>query len=204
MKQIVDKLNKIAKAIDENTTIPKRKLIIDSLDAITKALQGTIVNSHLIVDKLDRIAKAVKDYHGGGGEEYEYKEVAINLVDNAGSQLPYVIFDAEVMGGVVPNGDTHIHTPVPLFYVNDGGTVTPLDYDTMRVVNYRNTSPLMPARYFGRLVVYDAGDSEVTITGNHCTVNRLSTEPYTEYDIVITPSAEDISITITLDVEGEK
>lgn len=198
MKQIVDKLNKIAKAIDENTTIPKRKLIIDSLDAITKALQGTIVNSHLIVDKLDRIAKAIKDYHGGGGNSFEYKEVAINVVDNTAGQLPVVTFDAEAMGFVVPNGETHITTPVSVFYNNDDGIIVPIEYSTMWCVNFRNYSPLMPERYYGRLVVYDSGDCDVTITGNHCSVSKLSTTPV-EYDIIITPSAEDISITITLD-----
>lgn len=64
MKQIVDKLNKIAKAIDSDVTISNRKLIIDSLDSITKAFGGTPNNSKLIVDKLDDIANYV---HGGGG-----------------------------------------------------------------------------------------------------------------------------------------
>lgn len=64
MKQIVDKLNKIAKSIDENARIPNRKLIIDSLDEITRSLKGRIVNSHLIVDKLDAIALAAKDWGG--------------------------------------------------------------------------------------------------------------------------------------------
>lgn len=72
MKQIVDKLNKIAKAIDSDVTISNRKLIIDSLDSITKAFGGTPNNSKLIVDKLDDIANNV---HGGGGtytETYQF------------------------------------------------------------------------------------------------------------------------------------
>lgn len=56
MKQIVDKLNKIAKKIDESVEIPQTDLIIDSLDAITKAYGGTPNDSHLIVDKLEDIA----------------------------------------------------------------------------------------------------------------------------------------------------
>ena len=64
MKQIVDKLNKIAKAIDSDVTISNRKLIIDSLDSITKAFGGTPNDSKLIVDKLEDIANYV---HGGGG-----------------------------------------------------------------------------------------------------------------------------------------
>lgn len=56
MKQIVDKLNKIAKKIDESVEIPQTDLIIDSLDAITKAYGGTPNDSNLIVDKLEDIA----------------------------------------------------------------------------------------------------------------------------------------------------
>lgn len=55
MKQIVDKLNKIAKKIDESVEIPQTDLIIDSLDAITKAYGGTPNDSNLIVDKLEDI-----------------------------------------------------------------------------------------------------------------------------------------------------
>lgn len=69
MKQIVDKLNKIAKAIDSDVTISNRKLIIDSLDSITKAFGGTPNDSNLIVDKLETIARVA---HGGGGEGLTY------------------------------------------------------------------------------------------------------------------------------------
>lgn len=72
MKQIVDKLNKIAKAIDSDVTISNRKLIIDSLDSITKAFGGTPNDSKLIADKLEDIANYV---HGGGGtytETYQF------------------------------------------------------------------------------------------------------------------------------------
>lgn len=62
MKQIVDKLNKIAKAIDESVELPTTDLIIDSLDAITTAYGGTPNDSNLIVDKLDAIAEVA---HGG-------------------------------------------------------------------------------------------------------------------------------------------
>lgn len=64
MKQIVDKLNKIAKAIDENVELSDRDLIIDSLDSITKAFGGTPNESNLIVDKLEDIAGVAS---GGGG-----------------------------------------------------------------------------------------------------------------------------------------
>lgn len=62
MKQIVDKLNNIAKAIDENVELPTTDLIVDSLDAITRAYGGTPNDSNLIVDKLEAIAGVA---HGG-------------------------------------------------------------------------------------------------------------------------------------------
>ena len=67
MKQIVDKLNEIAKAIDESVELPDTGLITDSLDAITKAFGGTPNDSNLIVDKLDDIAGVAS---GGGGGDY--------------------------------------------------------------------------------------------------------------------------------------
>lgn len=80
MKQIVDKLNKIAKAIDENVDIPESNLITDSLDAITTALGGTPNDSSLIVDKLEDIAGVAT---GGGGGESLFK--ICNLQINAGN-----------------------------------------------------------------------------------------------------------------------
>lgn len=62
MKQIVDKLNNIAKAIDENVELPTTDLIVDSLDAITRAYGGTPSDSNLIVDKLEDIEEVA---HGG-------------------------------------------------------------------------------------------------------------------------------------------
>ena len=108
MKQIVDKLNKIAKAIDSDVTISNRKLIIDSLDSITKAFGGTPNDSKLIVDKLEDIAKYV---HGGGGtytETYQfikggtYTVTSPNLFCNIGSDtdeiLPYTDVTLNING----------------------------------------------------------------------------------------------------------
>ena len=96
MKQIVDKLNKIALAIDENVEIPTTDLIIDSLDAITKAYGGTPNDSKLIVDKLEAISEVA---HGGttptgtititeNGEgidvaQYRYADVSVSGGDDA-------------------------------------------------------------------------------------------------------------------------
>lgn len=99
MKQIVDKLNKIAKAIDSDVTISNRKLIIDSLDSITKAFGGTPNDSKLIVDKLEDIANYV---HGGGGtytETYQFikggtytatsPNLTLEIGDNGTEIYPY-------------------------------------------------------------------------------------------------------------------
>lgn len=108
MKQIVDKLNKIAKAIDSDVTISNRKLIIDSLDSITKAFGGTPNDSKLIVDKLEDIANYV---HGGGGtytETYQfikggtYTATSPNLFLDIGSDtdeiLPYTDVTLNING----------------------------------------------------------------------------------------------------------
>ncbi len=104
MKQIVDKLNDIAKAIDSNVELSERDLIIDSLDSITEALGGTPNDSNLIVDKLEAIAGVA---HGGGGggtlatvefeengtylpsdyEAYGFGEVTVNVSGGGGVEL---------------------------------------------------------------------------------------------------------------------
>ena len=78
MKQIVDKLNKIAKKIDESVEIPQTDLIIDSLDAITKAYGGTPNDSNLIVDKLEDIYNNISSGGGGGGMGFVIPEQTIS------------------------------------------------------------------------------------------------------------------------------
>ena len=92
MKQIVDKLNKIAKAIDSDVTISNRKLIIDSLDSITKAFGGTPNDSKLIVDKLEDIANCV---HGGGGS---IPFCTITFVNNTANEVYPVDYASQSFG----------------------------------------------------------------------------------------------------------
>ena len=110
MKQIVDKLNKIAQAIDESVELPTSDLIIDSLDAITTAFGGTPNDSNLIVDKLEDIAGVA---HGGSTPTG-----TITITENTepGSPLDiaqYRYADVSVSGGEVTNtykmviGDTY-------------------------------------------------------------------------------------------------
>lgn len=88
MKQITDKLNKIAQAIDESVELPTTDLIIDSLDAITKAYGGTPNDSNLIVDKLEAIAEVA---HGGGGGGGDFTTAQLTIVGDPGDQsLPLV------------------------------------------------------------------------------------------------------------------
>lgn len=82
MKQIVDKLNKIAKKIDESVEIPQTDLIIDSLDAITKAYGGTPNDSNLIVDKLEDIYNNIGS-GGGGGVDLLHTELTIQNENSA-------------------------------------------------------------------------------------------------------------------------
>ena len=91
MKQIVDKLNKIAKKIDESVEIPQTDLIIDSLDAITKAYGGTPNDSNLIVDKLEDIYNNIGSVPSGNIEITENGE-NINVA-------PYATATVNVSGG---------------------------------------------------------------------------------------------------------
>ena len=91
MKQIVDKLNKIAKKIDESVEIPQTDLIIDSLDAITKAYGGTPNDSNLIVDKLEDIYNNIGSGVSGNIEITENGE-NINVA-------PYATATVNVSGG---------------------------------------------------------------------------------------------------------
>ena len=100
MKQIVDKLNKIAKKIDENVEIPQTDLIIDSLDAITKAYGGTPNDSNLIVDKLEDIYNNVSPAVSGNieitenGENINVAPFATATVNVAGGG--YELYDLTV------------------------------------------------------------------------------------------------------------
>lgn len=100
MKQIVDKLNKIAKKIDESVEIPQTDLIIDSLDAITKAYGGTPNDSNLIVDKLEDIYNNISSAPSGNIEITEnteegepldisqYATATVNVAGGGGSDVP--------------------------------------------------------------------------------------------------------------------
>lgn len=100
MKQINDKLNMIAKAIDETVELPETNLITDSLDAITKALGGTPNDSNLIVDKLDDIAGVAEPKPTGNieltenGENIDIAQYATATVSVSGggdsAPFPYV------------------------------------------------------------------------------------------------------------------
>ena len=91
MKQIVDKLNKIAKKINENVELSDRDLIIDSLDSITKAYGGTPNDSNLIVDKLEDIYNNISPAVSGNIEITENGE-NINVA-------PYATATVNVSGG---------------------------------------------------------------------------------------------------------
>ncbi len=94
MKQIVDKLNKIAKKINENVELSDRDLIIDSLDSITKAYGGTPNDSTLIVDKLDDIYNNISPAVSGNIEITENTAEGETL-----NIAPYATATVNVSGG---------------------------------------------------------------------------------------------------------
>lgn len=105
MKQIVDKLNKIAKKINENVELSDRDLIIDSLDSITKAYGGTPNDSNLIVDKLEDIYNNIGPAVSGNIEITENGE-NINVA-------PYATATVNVSGGG-GGGLNLLHTTVTI------------------------------------------------------------------------------------------
>ena len=168
MKQIVDKLNKIAKKIDENVDIPNTDLITDSLDAITTALGGTPNDSNLIVDKLEDIAGVA---HGGGGGGVTNPVIEITLINNTGSTItPYLYIN-------------HENEVVSVRYAIENGETKVVD---SIVIPESDTGPEGP--YFYKASVYAEG----TITASNevnCT--------YNDYTITITDETQSSSITLT-------
>lgn len=126
MKQIVDKLNKIAKKIDESVEIPQTDLIIDSLDAITKAYGGTPNDSNLIVDKLEDIYNNIGSAVSGNIEITENGE-NINVA-------PYATATVNVSGG--GNDFVYIINENVAFDVDHAGTVSNVDTSKISANDY--------------------------------------------------------------------
>lgn len=205
MKQIVDKLNKIAKAIDSNVRMPKRKLIIDSLDAITRALKGKIIDSHLIVDKLQRIALACEDWDGGGGSDeccFDYREVSVIIddrvsADDTEGQKAFFI-DFTAMGCVVPENGRHINASPTINYEWTGEEILDNENPVLRCVNYKDFSPLQDPFYTFVIFKLDYFGCDVTITGQNCDVNE---NPDGLGWIVTIPERNESNISITIRLE---
>ena len=145
MKQINEKLNKIAKAIDETVELPETNLITDSLDAITKALGGTPNDSNLIVDKLDEIAGVAEPKPTGNIELTEnaenvdvaqYATATVNVSGGGGEKEEYVLAP-EIDYAQIEDWDGMIITisplPVPLpdtlkIKLNDNNAILSFGY----------------------------------------------------------------------------
>ena len=174
MKQIVDKLNKIARAINSNIRIPNKKLIISSLDAITLALGGTPNNSHLIVDKLDDIAKNIS--HGDGG--FETRTIHLSVRNRDFAKVVYfgqTIFDSDMQ-------DRATSSINPL-YVYDNTTAY-LELTTSLFHLYENRFAFIVA----------SGTAEKT-GGN---LELIETDTYGYYQVIVPLGLNDPSLEIDL------
>lgn len=176
MKQIVDKLNKIAKKINENVELSDRDLIIDSLDSITKAYGGTPNDSTLIVDKLDDIYNNIGAAPTGN----------IEITENTAEPLDisqYATATVNVAGG---GGDV---TETYYFVYSDEYEVEEGDEGFGDVYLYGNIIPLMPDTF------------NLDIDNNTVTFNKVSENSYTsadnKYTLNITNN-KDIILTVSL------
>lgn len=152
MKQIVDKLNKIAKAIDENVELSDRDLIIDSLDSITKAFGGTPNDSNLIVDKLDDIAGVAEPKPTGNIELTENAE----NVDIA--QYATATVNVEGSGGGFAN------PKCTLTVINNSGNVA---YLAMGINTYNDEN-----------VIYIMSDDEGAVPANTTKIVDIVSIPH--------------------------
>ena len=211
MKQIVDKLNKIAQAIDENVELPTSDLIIDSLDAITTAFGGTPNDSNLIVDKLEDIAGVA---HGG-----TTPTGTITITENTepGSPLDiaqYRYADVNVSGGgleLLKLTVTLVNSPESTTYIDQDNTnIFTLGYEVHdKMLSLTSDYPaeytLNPGESATIELLYDYNSTEHAYIGfpiAHTTatnINNLtldSSVPDTSFYFV-TDATLDSSITLT-------
>ena len=141
MIQIVDKLNEIAKAIDESVEIPQTDLITDSLDAITKALGGTPNDSNLIVDKLEDIAGVAEPKPTGNIELTENGE-NINVAPYATATVNVPIPSGNIE--ITENGENIDIAQYATATVNvsGGGGESPINYLKLNITNVDTTYDL--------------------------------------------------------------
>ena len=196
MKQIVDKLNKIAKKIDESVEIPQTDLIIDSLDAITKAYGGTPNDSHLIVDKLEDIYNNIGAAPSGNieitentaeGEPLDISQYATATVNVSGSGSDFTTAELTLRKTALADYDpvatfsiltpviyNEEYAPIQVLANNDSITVLLPLYQGSVVFDLNNFIPNLAYSYEQALAIADATgdavfdyeDGLVTITGD--------------------------------------
>lgn len=186
-KQITDKLNEIAKAIDPSIELPSTNLITDSLDAITKAYGGTPTESNLIVDKLDDIADVAT---GGSGEgiipsgrriliknanEYnvaQYASAFVDVIDlrhvSVTNSTPNVIYVRYAPFKYSRNMDYKDSYARGTFSVGVGGTVF-ADVPVVDVTPEGFTDPVFVMRIEGTTILPEG--KVWAVTGNNCKVD---------------------------------
>lgn len=176
MKQIVDKLNKIAKKINENVELSDKDLIIDSLDSITKAYGGTPNDSNLIVDKLEDIYNNISSGGGGGGMPFLTATIINNTdydLSNVTTCAPKAEYGVDFNQIPVPATSTEIKEYLYEFMGDDS--------------------------YIVRLYFEGVGVSQVTISYSNlvnCTLNQA------DGWLDITDPSENASATLTLTRES--
>ena len=186
MKQIVDKLNKIALAIDENVEVPTSDLIIDSLDAITTAFGGTPNDSNLIVDKLEDIAGVAHSGITPTGN--------IEITENTAEGVPLDIAQYATATVNVAGGDSVSTATIALTHsagVNNIVLSAPyVDTENNYIAlslglnagNTKTVDYLYVTGYAGGLEIVADNPIHLEVTGDLTVNDNDTTEPYVEYE----------------------
>ena len=206
MKQIVDKLNKIAKKIDESVEIPQTDLIIDSLDAITKAYGGTPNDSNLIVDKLEDIYNNIGSVPTGNieitenGENINVAPYATATVNVAGGGTLYHVSGTLANTTSIPvafyipalltreiEGTSYSGVMMSTGTIDNESDPAQLEFDTL-IPEADNMSFILRFSLVNDLEITASNEVNCTVSIDGGDVNVLITGDNASFDLTVIPS----------------